>query len=107
MIGERGKVEEQDVNSEEYQEGAVGLCAATLCVDPETAAVVRQAVATKNGNFAGELASYERWQGDPLLLQKLQRAEVAVCVIDFDRDRAAGGGGSQRAATDTARPQHA
>ncbi len=66
-----------------------GMCAATLCVDPKTAAAVKQAVIRKNGSFAGELQDYSHYDSDPLLLQKLQRAEVPVCVIDFDCDRAA------------------
>ena len=74
--------------SEELKEGATGLCVATLCVDPETVEAVRQAVLAKNGSFAGQLPDYTRCEADPLLLQNLQRAEVSVCVIDFDRDRA-------------------
>ena len=78
-----------DVNSEEFAENATGLCAATLCADPETVAAVKQAVARKNGTFAGELEDYACYTSNPQLVQKLQRAEVCVCVIDFDRDRAA------------------
>ena len=63
------------------------MCVATLCVDAQTVEAVKQAVVRKNGIFAGELPGYVRYDGDPLLLQKLQRAEVSVCVIDFDRDR--------------------
>ncbi len=81
---------EHDVISEQLKEGAVtGLCAATLCADAETVAAVQQAVTRKNGSFAGELHEYSHSDADPLLLQKLQRAEVSVCVIDFDRDRSA------------------
>lgn len=75
------------MNSEQLTESATGLCAATLCADSETAAAVKQAVARKNGTFAGELEDYSRCNSDPPLVQKLQRAEVCVCVIDFDRDR--------------------
>ena len=32
---------------------------------------------------------YSRRDGDRLVVERLQRAEVAVCVIDFDADRAA------------------
>jgi len=81
------QAEQHDVNSEELQDGAIGLCAVTLGVDPETAAAVKQAVTRKNGTFAGELQDYSRYDSDPLLLQKLQRAEVSVCVLDFDCDR--------------------
>ena len=65
------------------------LCAATLCLDRETAEVVKKAVARKNGIFAGELDEYTRFNTDMLLLQKLQRSEVPIWVIGFDRDRAA------------------
>jgi pilus assembly protein CpaE len=75
------------VNTDELKEGAAGLCVATLCADPETVEAVKQAVVRKNAIFAGELQDYVRYESDPLLLQKLQRAEVSVCVIDFDRDR--------------------
>jgi pilus assembly protein CpaE len=67
----------------------IGVCAATMCADAETAAAVQQAISSKNGIFAGELQNYARYEADPLLLQKLQRAEVPLCVIDFDRDRRA------------------
>jgi pilus assembly protein CpaE len=77
------------VNLEGATDFAVGLCASTLCADAETAAAVRQAVSRKNGSFAGELQDYARHDSDQLLLQKLQRAEVSVCVIDFDRNRGA------------------
>lgn len=43
----------------------------------------------KNGSFAGQMQDYARYAGEHLLLQKLQRAELSVCVIDFDRDRLA------------------
>lgn len=79
---------EHDVKTEE-DKSAAGLCAATLCVDPDTAEVVRQAVLQKNGCFAGQIEDYSRCESDPLLLQKLQRAEISICMIDFDRDRAA------------------
>jgi pilus assembly protein CpaE len=77
------------MNRGEPTDFATGLCASTLCADAETAAAVREAVIGKNGTFAGELQDYSRYDSDPLLLQKLRRAEVAVCVIDFDRDREA------------------
>lgn len=77
-----------DANGDNKQ-GAPELSAATLCADEETAEAVRQAVTREGGSFAGEMHDYARAEGDELLLQELQRAEVAVCVIDFDRDRAA------------------
>ncbi len=83
------QIGEHDVNRGDEDDRTAGLCAATLSVDPATADTVRQAVARKNGSFAGELADYARWDGDHLLLQTLRRAELSVCVIDFDRDRAA------------------
>ncbi len=77
------------MNSEEFTENANGLCAATLCADSETTTAVKQAVARKNGTFAGELQDYTCYTCNPQIVQKLQRAEVCVCVIDFDRDREA------------------
>ncbi len=66
---------------------SVGLCAATVCGDEETVAVVRAAVTRKRGTVAGEILDYASHGADLLLLQQLQRAEVSVCLIDFDRDR--------------------
>lgn len=77
------------MSNEELEEGAIGVCAATLCADTETATAVKQAIARKNGDFAGELQDYAGYDGDPILLQRLRRAEVPLCVIDFDRDRPA------------------
>jgi pilus assembly protein CpaE len=88
MAAYEDKVAERKVSTDELKEGAAGLCVATLCVDPETVEAVQQAVVRKNGTFAGQLQDYSRYESDPLLLQRLQRAEVSVCVIDFDRDRA-------------------
>lgn len=76
------------MTGDEPREGA-SLCVATLCVDPETVEAVKNTILRKNGSFAGEMHDYARYEGDSLLLQKLQRAEVSVCVIDFDRDRVA------------------
>jgi len=80
---------EQDVSNQGFEEGTIAVCAATLCADAETSAAVKQAVASKNGTFAGELADYARSNGDAMLVQALLRAEVPLCVIDFDRDRQA------------------
>src|ERR1700759_279634 len=77
-----------DVLSQAAGQGAAALCAATLCVDEETAAAVRQAMARKNGIFAGELQDYASYSADLVILQRLQRTEVSTCLIDFDRDRA-------------------
>ena len=66
-----------------------GFCAATLCVDEQTAEAVKQAIARKQGTLAGELRSYGDYSGDLLLLRKLHDAELPVWVIGFDRDRAA------------------
>ncbi len=88
MAADEDKVAERKVNTEELKEAGAGLCVATLCADPETVEAVKQAVVRKSATFAGQLQDYVRYESDPLLLQKLQRAEVSVCVIDFDRDRA-------------------
>ncbi len=79
---------ERNVNSEPRNDGEGGLCIATLGVDPEIVEAVKQVLAAKNGTFAGELQDYSSTSVDPPLLQKMQRAEVSVCVIDFDRDHA-------------------
>ncbi len=81
QIGEHG------VSSQEERQGAAGLCVATLCLDGDTAEAVRQAVACQNGSLAGAMQDYSRSDSDRLVLQKLQRTEVAVCVIDLDGDR--------------------
>jgi len=79
---------EREVSSRDDKQAAADLSAATLCVDTATADAVKQAVARKNGSFAGEIEDYRRRECDQPVLQKLHRAEVSVCVIDFDRDRA-------------------
>ncbi len=68
---------------------AAGVSAATLCVDGDTVDAVRQAVVGGKGIFAGGLDNYSGYASDALLTQTLQRAEVPVWVIGFDRDRAA------------------
>ena len=57
------------MSNEPVEEGRTGICAATVCVDSETGAAVKQAIARKNGDFAGELSRYEN---DPLLLQPIR-----------------------------------
>jgi len=76
------------VNNGDHKQGIPDLCAATLWVDANTADAVKQAVGRKVGTFAGEMQDYASNESD-LLLQRLQRAEVSVCVIDFDPNRAA------------------
>ena len=71
------------------QDNVLALSAATLCADADTVSAVKQALARKNGVFAGELDDYARCDRNPEVLQQLQRAELEVCVIDFDRDRTA------------------
>ena len=73
----------------ELPNSTAGMCAATLCLDRGTADAVKQAIARKNGIFAGDLDDYARFNTDMLLLQKLQRSEVPIWVIGFDRDRSA------------------
>lgn len=68
---------------------AVGVCAATLCVDGHTVDAVRQAVVRGKGVFAGGLNDYTRYDSDSQLIENLQRAELPVWVVGFDRDRAA------------------
>ncbi len=80
---------EHDLSSQDDKPGAAELCAATLGVDGGTADAVRQAVARKNGSFAGQMQDYSLRDGDRMVLQKLLRAEVSVCAVDFDGDRQA------------------
>ena len=75
--------------SDSEMPNAVGVCAATLCVDGNTVDAVRQAVVGGKGIFAGGLDDYLRYDSDPVVMQNLQRAEVPVWVIGFDRDRSA------------------
>lgn len=82
------QLREQDGNSGEVQD-LVGVCAATLCVDGHTVDAVRQSVVRSRGIFAGGLDNYSRYNSDPMVLQNLERAEVPVWVIGFDRDREA------------------
>lgn len=79
---------EHDEKNSELQE-LVGVCAATLCVDGNTVDAVRQAVVGGKGIFAGGLDDYSRYDSDPMVMQNLQRAEVPVWVIGFDRNRSA------------------
>ncbi len=86
-MAEQFQIGEQEANPQgEWQSGGA-LCAATLGVDGNTSDAVRQALARLSGNFAGEMQAYSGREGDRQVLQKLQRAEISVCVIDFDGDR--------------------
>ncbi len=82
------QIREHNLNVGELP-SAAGVCAATLCVDGNTVDAVRQAVVGGKGLFAGGLDNYSGYESDPLVLQSLQRAEVPVWIIGFDRDRAA------------------
>jgi len=79
---------ERDERNGELQDLA-GVCAATLCVDGNTVDVIRQAVVGGKGIFAGGLDEYLRYDSDPLVMQNLQRADMPLWIIGFDRDRAA------------------
>jgi pilus assembly protein CpaE len=82
------QIGEQDLSSQDGKHDGE-LCVATLCVDGGTADAVKQAVTRKSGSFAGAMQDYARRDADRSVVEKLQRAEVAVCVIDFDPDREA------------------
>ena len=84
---EPNTVREQETKREPSEPAQ--LCVASLCVDGSTVDALRQAVIQKGGSFAGGVDSYTRYESDVLLLQKLQRAELPVWVVGFDRDRAA------------------
>jgi len=74
---------EHDVASHDEAE----VCVATLWLDTATAEAVMKALASKNISFAGQMQDYSRRDGDRLIVEKLARAEIAVCIIDFDGDR--------------------
>ena len=79
-----------DLNSQEDRQNIAELCAATLYVDGGTGEAVRQAMGRENGVFAGAMERYSPpREGDYQIMQRLQRAEISVCVIDFDTDRQA------------------
>ena len=73
----------------DIQQAACPLCAASLCVDGNTVDTLRQALKLERGSFAGGLDDYLRHDGDPLILQNLERAELPVWVVGLDRDREA------------------
>jgi pilus assembly protein CpaE len=81
-------ISEPDVSSAQPYEFA-GLCAASLCVDGGTVDALRQAVVRKGGSFAGGFENYADYDSDLQLLQELQRAELPLWVVGFDRNRVA------------------
>lgn len=82
------QIGEHDVSSLDGKPDAE-LCVATLGVDGGTADAVRQALVPRGGSFAGEMQDYARRDACRQVVERLQRAEIAVCVIDFDNDREA------------------
>jgi len=82
-------IEARDVNRQDEKPGDAELCVATLWVDGSTADAIAQALMLKNGSFAGPMQDFSRQESDRLVVERLQRAEVAVCVIDFDGNREA------------------
>ena len=60
----------------------------TVCANPETVERVKTATGREHGTFVGALPSYSLHEGELQTVLKLQSAEVGVCVIDFDDDRA-------------------
>jgi len=81
------QIGEYETGKQETWEDAGQLCTATYLVDETTAQLVREALARVKGRFAGDLESNAEPDSDRVSLQQLQRAEVSVCIIDFDRDR--------------------
>ena len=65
-----------------------GLCVITVCVDRDTVEKVKAATLAEHGTFAGELQGYSLQEGELQPLLKVQNAELSVCMIDFDQDRA-------------------
>ncbi len=81
------QIGEFETGKQEAWEESGQVCAATYLVDDASAETIRQALARVNGSFAGQLQDAARPDGDRVALQKLLRAEVSVCIIDFDSDR--------------------
>ena len=65
-----------------------GLRVLTICVNHDTAEKVQVATVREHGSFVGELQGYSLREGELQPLLEVQNAEVPVCVIDFDQDRA-------------------
>jgi pilus assembly protein CpaE len=67
--------------------GQSGLRVVTIGVNHETAEKVKAATQREHGTLAGEVSGYSLQEGEFQPLLVLQKAEVSVCVIDFDQDR--------------------
>ena len=84
-----------------------GLCVITVCVDRDTVEKVKAATLAEHGTFAGELQGYSLQEGELQPLLKVQNAELSVCMIDFDQDRALAVQAANSHAPDAARANHA
>lgn len=68
--------------------GKVSLRVITIGLDREAAEMVELATEREQGAFVGQLQGYSLHEGELQPLLKVQNADVSVCVIDFDKDRA-------------------
>ena len=72
---------------ESFNSGQSGLRVIAICADQETAEKIKAATVREHGAFVGALEGYSLQEGELQPLLKLQSSEMAVCVIDFDKDR--------------------
>ena len=75
------------MTSEALNSGQSGLRVIAICADQENAERIKAATAREHGTFVGALEGYSLQEGELQPLLKLQNSEMAVCVIDFDKDR--------------------
>ncbi len=75
------------LKTETTNNGQNGLRVLTICLSPESAEKVKAATTKEHGTFIGEFQGYSLQEGELQPLLKLEKAEVAVCIIDFDKDR--------------------
>lgn len=75
------------MKAEPFKSGQCDLRVITVGVAPEVVEKVMAATSREHGTFVGELRGYSLQEGELQPLLKLQKAEVSVCVIDFDQDR--------------------
>lgn len=75
------------LKSDTSTNGQNGLRVITICLGADSAEKVKAATVREQGTFVGELQEYSLQEGELQPLLKLEKAEVSVCMIDFDKDR--------------------
>lgn len=81
---ERRKAERRQPESQSIQLDSVAV--ATVGLDADTVAVVRQVIGDQKWIFAGEFAEFDRVIADPRIAGHGQARESLVWIIDFDKD---------------------